>query len=854
MSTTTTTSTSTFEGQLVNANGDPVSGGEVHLTNTTTDTFVVAEVTSNGNFSTDVYAGTYTVVYVQDTSTDGTYPRDGIPDTHLLGEYTIEEPTNLGEIKLPGAYVLTADVTDESENPILGADVNVFSGFFDSLHSSLISGLTTDESGQLVQADGVTQGVEVAGDVTLQLVENREQGYMRTRTETTVSEDDHLTLSTEKGTWVDGTVTKKDGTSITSGRVTIVDNHADGPRGRSGPVEDGTYMVSVPRDSQYEVVYRQLSEIDPSTIRDGVPAIYADSQLAATDREQTRDLSIPDSHVFELTVIDQHGEPIEGANVWINSVANDGSDWGLHMNTNAEGQLVHDDGETTGIELAGPVEVTVQPPDQYSGTTSKTFNYQVDGPMSEEVTFDLPPTISGTVETSAGDPLGGEYVIARDDSEEFIRFAEAQTDGSFTVEAPGTADTSLSFVQMGESDDVLGKRDGIADLYTAQMVDTATDTDVGVVTIPNGHLLEIEVVDQDGTPVEGATVTVTHDNPEVVDDTAVRGSTTADGKFISGGEPGIEVTGTIDILVAPPDAEDPQTDAQSQTITVEDDRLETFTLETSTDSGTDETSDETSDDEPPTDDSEESPSDDAPSSGGAPASQSDDSTPTNPVEVTIDESETGASLSAKKVLSGSSFTADFESMVEGTSSSVDSISFDFSFDSPGQFEMDVSDPAEAPKHAPELAQQSALEYFEVETTNLEAENLDAVVFTFTVDTTLLGEDVSAADVTLYRYHDGSWQELETAHIEDGTFEATSQGFSEFAIGVSSQSQSESETSTETDEQTTETSTVTDTETEVSPVDETSTQPGTTAEEMPGFTAFTALLALLCLAFFARRQH
>ncbi|MFB6223138.1 MAG: PKD domain-containing protein [Haloarcula sp.] len=68
------------------------------------------------------------------------------------------------------------------------------------------------------------------------------------------------------------------------------------------------------------------------------------------------------------------------------------------------------------------------------------------------------------------------------------------------------------------------------------------------------------------------------------------------------------------------------------------------------------------------------------------------------------------------------------------------------------------------------------------------ERIGNVTFNFAVSTQTLEErGLDPDEVSLYRYHDGSWQQLSTTHLEtaDGnaTFEAVSPGLSTFAVGA-----------------------------------------------------------------------
>lgn len=107
-----------------------------------------------------------------------------------------------------------------------------------------------------------------------------------------------------------------------------------------------------------------------------------------------------------------------------------------------------------------------------------------------------------------------------------------------------------------------------------------------------------------------------------------------------------------------------------------------------------------------------------------------------------------------------------------------------------------------------------IQYFTAEAIGLSDDRIDNVKFTFTVDSEQIPEDSSPEDVRLFRYVDGEWTTLETTHLGGDRYQATSPGFSAYAIG-SQAHQAETDTETETETQT-ETDTATETDTETDP--------------------------------------
>jgi PGF-pre-PGF domain-containing protein len=156
----------------------------------------------------------------------------------------------------------------------------------------------------------------------------------------------------------------------------------------------------------------------------------------------------------------------------------------------------------------------------------------------------------------------------------------------------------------------------------------------------------------------------------------------------------------------------------------------------------------------------------------------------------------------------------------------------------------VRSTADTPGQTPALDTADSLGYVEVEH-DAPNDAYGASTFRFEVSQSALPDGATLDDVSLYRYHEGSWDTLDTTR--DGTaFEASAPGFSVFAVGVSSPDDGVGSAVTETPgEPTTEQEPATETTAE--PADEpTVTTDTATAADGPGFGFVTALLALVVL--------
>jgi PGF-pre-PGF domain-containing protein/PGF-CTERM protein len=166
----------------------------------------------------------------------------------------------------------------------------------------------------------------------------------------------------------------------------------------------------------------------------------------------------------------------------------------------------------------------------------------------------------------------------------------------------------------------------------------------------------------------------------------------------------------------------------------------------------------------------------------------------------------------------------------------------------------VRSTADTPGQTPALDTADPLGYVEVEH---DAPN-DAYgpsTFRFEVSQSALPDGATLDDVSLYRYHEGTWDTLNTTR--DGTaFEASTPGFSVFAVGVSSPDQTTTSTPDATTTRTPDPAQSTTDGDESEGADRTATavtpdprgqETSTTGAGSPGFGPLVALLALVLVA-------
>lgn len=157
------------------------------------------------------------------------------------------------------------------------------------------------------------------------------------------------------------------------------------------------------------------------------------------------------------------------------------------------------------------------------------------------------------------------------------------------------------------------------------------------------------------------------------------------------------------------------------------------------------------------------------------------------------------------------------------------------------FRLGVSATGERPDDVPALSSAEPVGFVRVRSADVNETAFASGTFRLDVSRqSVRALDASPEAVTVYRYHDGSWQPLDTRYT-GSSYVVQSPGFSVFAVGVQ---QSDAPTATPTP-------TPTPTPDATTAATETPAPTPTTTTTSPGFGALVALLALLSVALLAR---
>ncbi|ESP88410.1 CHRD domain containing protein [Candidatus Halobonum tyrrellensis G22] len=384
-----------------------------------------------------------------------------------------------------------------------------------------------------------------------------------------------------------------------------------------------------------------------------------------------------------------------------------------------------------------------------------------------------------------------------------------------------------------------------------------TTVSVASVTVPDGGFVAIHnETDGDVGPVVGVSAYLpagVHEDVNVTLYEGVNGANFSENATVEDGRtliamPHLDTNGneTYDFVSSNGSADGPYTvDGSAVTDSA------TVTNESSDDSddGSDSGGDDSGgdDDGDDGDDSDDSDDDNSGSGGGSGGDAAQSTSRYRVVDV-----NSGVTVSVTEVLSDSPLDAEMN--VSGAGISVTSLGLDTRF-ATSDFRIEVDTPTASAGDAPALADATPVAYFRAESVGFNDARIGSANVSVTVSE--LPADASPEDVVIYRLVDGSWTALETTRLDDGSYEAQTDGFTTFAVGVSSASDDGDATTTEQPDDS-DSDADTDTATPAAADDSTATatdggSAGATETTTPGFGVVLAVLAVLGAALLAGRR-
>ncbi|QSG02788.1 carboxypeptidase regulatory-like domain-containing protein [Natranaeroarchaeum sulfidigenes] len=464
-----------FEQRTVTIDGDATTIEEFELEELVTLDGEVTDTDDNALDGVDIsLVEDGETVEETETDTDGEYEVE-VP----TGEYTVEisdsvhedldevvtldeSETKNFELEPLATGTLEGEVTDEDGEPLEGATIDV------QHDQESVDFTQTDADGQydieLEEGEYTTTVFKDGFEVEERTVNIEEDATSIENVEL----EESLTL--------EGEVTDEEGEPIEDARVSIT--------------QDGDFVDSVQTDE--EANYEVELEEGEYNVRADADGFLSDFTTVNLDEDRTQDFELEIAGVVEGTVTDEDGDAVEGVRV---TAGQDGFT-GTRTDENGDYSIDVPEGENT-------VSIT----DSEFEDVSKKFSVE----KGETVTQDLEatPLSIGTLEGAVtdkdneDDPIGNVEVGIFQDGD-FIESVETDDDGTYEVEL-GEGEYSLSIDEDGFASK---ERD------TSIEEETTTTEDFELEPLETG-VLEGEVTDEEGEPIEAARVSIFQDAESV---------------------------------------------------------------------------------------------------------------------------------------------------------------------------------------------------------------------------------------------------------------------------------------------------------------------------------------------------
>lgn len=217
------------------------------------------------------------------------------------------------------------------------------------------------------------------------------------------------TVSAQNSIQVDATLRSEVETDI-SGVEFFIQNISTDEFSTAKVGREGTVSLSIPEPGSYRVA---ITDISPGS--NNIPVIYSFDNIEIEQGGDIGEFVIPKAHQTDIRFVDENDNPIESLPV--NFRAENGR--GLPpdtFTTNSEGYVKYPGSTETGVELASPTDVEIQPSDSNYDKVQTIF-------VSEATEFEF--TISNP-EQYKSDGLGGSPTGGSDSSRQRGLFSNSR--------------------------------------------------------------------------------------------------------------------------------------------------------------------------------------------------------------------------------------------------------------------------------------------------------------------------------------------------------------------------------------------------------------------------------------------
>lgn len=547
-------------GLVEDAAGDASSDDLVSLSSDVTGDFETAYTNATGDFTvTGVETGApYTVGYYQGWNATTVFPRDGTADLYALDRVNVTGDTDLGRFEVPNASVLNVQVVDESGEAVPGANVSV--AHHGQNATTVLSQASMDSQGWITPGEG--RGIEVTGEVTVEVTPPERDLFVRknyTRSLTITGDKNVTVVLEDNAVKFNGTLEESDGDPASNVDV-VAKQRAGEDVFTTETGSDGNFsMLAEQADLAYALGYYQgdRDQRGPDFMpRDGSPDLYTFDLANGTNATDVGNVTPPQAHVLNVTVVDESGDPVPNVTVYVGDSRTEGSighGIGLYSTTDANGKL--SPGDAAGIEVVGTVIARVYAPDSSRFVDDMYTQYLADLTSDENLTITLQEkvNVSGQIDEADGTPSSDDLLAATSDTADAFPTANSDGGGNFSLTGLAAGERySINYYQSYGRDSATFPRDGSPDVYVVDTVNVTEDMDLGHRDLPNASVLNVRVVDESGDPVEGADAAVSHQRG---DGTAGFAGFTTDsaGYATVYDRRGVEMTGNVTVEVRPPE-------------------------------------------------------------------------------------------------------------------------------------------------------------------------------------------------------------------------------------------------------------------------------------------------------------
>ena len=362
--------------------------------------------------------------------------------------------------------------------------------------SSTVTTVTVDAS-QLAKGE-----VEVAATATGAFGWQNTDGFTATTT----------TRKTEGSITIEGQFEQFDGEAAADDTVVVYLNDEEFRVVRTD--SNGAFSLDVPkRDEPYDVQYYQAN-----LTQDASKWFPTDDTVDAFAIEvpgnQSTDLgtvALPKGHDVSVQIVDTENTPVENASIgWTDRKAASNATAAFVFSTNAGGVAESDGVTFDSLELNGSARVQVRPPADDDRFLDRTYSEELTVTGTEELTFTLERliTVEGQFNRFDGQAAADDTVAVFVNDDIGYNVVRLDSNGEFSLELlQREAPYYIQYEQANQSQDPSEwfPDDNTVDLFATEVPGNQS-TDLGTVSLPEGHDVSVQVRNESNVPVENASI------------------------------------------------------------------------------------------------------------------------------------------------------------------------------------------------------------------------------------------------------------------------------------------------------------------------------------------------------------